>query len=304
MTSRSGSSGGELRAWAGRSRRSRCPSEKSWAVYIGKLGYGFVEVSLAVFLRLIEDTEELSEAYAEIRPVALGAIFYEELELVRLEDAGVFCEEAEEDSDEETFEIVACIAAAVEGVVQVGHELNGLEVGGVLRDEFVGGVVGDEGKEADVGTEFAERELFSMVAEAGEERHRELVFWLEVVESEAAEVGEQDVAWDVFAVAAFVEIMDIGEGLGLGGFEAFACGLVLDEYFAFPEQVDEAGGTSASSDGGLEGGDEATRDAEDVEELVPEGLLFSLLAGGVLPFAREDEGAVLDFVPGDIRHRP
>ena len=38
--------------------------------------------------------------------------------------------------------------------------------------------------------------------------------------------------------------------------------------------------------------------AEDLEELVPEGLLFAFLAGFAGPGLGEADGAVADFVPG------
>jgi len=141
-----------------------------------------------------------------------------------------------------------------------------------------------------------------VIAESVEEREVELVFRFEVVEDEAAEVGEEDVAGRVVSTAAVVEVADVGEGLALGGFEGMAGGLVFDENLTGPEEIDEAGGAGEAADGLFEGSDGATGDAEDIEEVVPEGLLVGLLAGGVLPLAREEQGAVADLVPGDVGH--
>ena len=47
----------------------------------------------------------------------------------------------------------------------------------------------------------------------------------------------------------------------------------------------------------LEGGDGAAADAEDVEELVPEGLAFGGFAGFASPFFAKGDGAVANLVP-------
>lgn len=97
--------------------------------------------------------------------------------------------------------------------------------------------------------------------------------------------------------------MDVVEGLGFSGFEAGPGAFMLDEEFAFPEQVDEAVGAAEALDGLFKGGDEAALNAEDVEELVPEGLLVGLFAFGRGPIAREEGGAVANFIPGQVWHR-
>lgn len=78
---------------------------------------------------------------------------------------------------------------------------------------------------------------------------------------------------------------------------------MLDEELAGPEEVDEAGGAFDALNGLFKGCDDAAGDAEDVEELVPEGLFVGLLAGRARPLAGERERALADFVPGDIGHR-
>ena len=83
--------------------------------------------------------------------------------------------------------------------------------------------------------------------------------------------------------------------------EVFAGGLVLRQQPARPEQVNEAPVAGELLDRLLEGGDGAAADAEDVEEVVPEGLAFGGLAGLALPFAAEGDGAVANLIPRQRR---
>jgi len=82
-----------------------------------------------------------------------------------------------------------------------------------------------------------------------------VAFGVKVVEGEAAEVGEEDVAGSFVLAAGVDEVVDVGEGLGLGGVEGVAGGLVFDEELAGPEEVDEACGSGETADGLLEGGE-------------------------------------------------
>ena len=72
---------------------------------------------------------------------------------------------------------------------------------------------------------------------------------------------------------------------------------MLGEQPARPEQVNEAPVAGELLDRLLEGGDGAAADAEDVEEVVPEGLAFGGLAGFALPFPAEGDGAVANLIP-------
>ena len=98
-----------------------------------------------------------------------------------------------------------------------------------------------------------------------------------------------------------MEAVEVVFGLLEGAVEVSATGFVLDEEFAFPEEIDEAAVAVGFGDGGLKGGDAAAGDAEDVEEGVPEGLGFGVLGGVVFPLAGEGGGVGADFVPGE-RH--
>jgi hypothetical protein len=91
--------------------------------------------------------------------------------------------------------------------------------------------------------------------------------------------------------------------LGCGLVEILPGGLVLDEEFAGPEEVDFSEVSGEFFHGFLERGDGAALDAEDVEEVVPVRLALGLLGSGVPPFAGEADGAFADFVLGNMGHR-
>src|SRR5690606_38511520 len=95
-------------------------------------------------------------------------------------------------------------------------------------------------------------------------------------------------------VAQAVEVV---AGLGVGAVQVLAAGLVLDQQHALPEQVDVAVLAIELLDPLLETGDALAADAEDLEELVPEGLGLGILRGHVGPFPREAQVPVLDLVP-------
>jgi len=85
--------------------------------------------------------------------------------------------------------------------------------------------------------------------------------------------------------------------LGVGLAEVLAGGLVLGQPPARPEQVNEAPVAGELFDRFFEGGDGAAADAEDVEEVVPEGLALGSLARFALPFTAECDSAVPNLIP-------
>src|SRR5207249_4454767 len=108
----------------------------------------------------VEDAEEeAGQVHAEVGAVGGGAVFEVEAEGLALEQGGVFGEEAEQDADEEAFELVAGIAAGFEGVVEEAHDLGGFEIDGLLVLESVLFVAGDEGEGVNVFVEIGEREF-------------------------------------------------------------------------------------------------------------------------------------------------
>lgn len=95
---------------------------------------------------------------------------------------------------------------------------------------------------------------------------------------------------------------EIDGALGFRLAEVLAAAFVLHQGLAGPEEVNEIVFAGEIFYGFLEAGNDAALDAEDVEKLVPEGLLFGLLAAGGVPFPGKRDGAVANFVPGK-RHR-
>ena len=113
--------------------------------------------------------------------------------------------------------------------MHAGHDADGLKVELVLRLGRRDRIARDESQVSDVERQIGEGELDASVAEASaEEREVELGVGFKIVESEALEVGEQDVAGDLGGAAYCLEILNVVEGLDLGSFQARASGLVLD----------------------------------------------------------------------------
>lgn len=199
----------------------------------------------AVFGR-VEHVEELTELGAEVGAVGGGVVLDVELKGARREDAVVLAEEAEEEADEELFQLVPGMAGGVgavfagfQRVVQVAHELGGFFVGGVFGVELVLPVARHEKEVADVLVQFGQRKL-----EGGREALEQgcVGVWLgfEVVDGDALEVGDDEVAGDFFAAPAVHEAADVVHALRVRFAEVFARALVLDEQGAGPEEVNAA----------------------------------------------------------------
>jgi hypothetical protein len=263
----------------------------------------FVEVALASGHLGIEGLEEFGEGTSQVVAIGMGAVFNVELEGLRLKDVGVLGEHAEEDAHEKAFEVVPGVAALFEGVMEGGHDGDGFDVELVGCFCGVDFVAGDEAEVADAVGKISERKLGPLDAPGAEEREVKLLVRFKVVEGEALEIGEQDVTRDLIAATDGLEVLDIVESLRLGCFKAGAGCLVFDQQLALPEQIDEAVGAAQSPDRLFERGDGAPRNAEDIEELVPEGLLVGLLACGRSPVAGEEDGPLVDFVPREARHQ-
>jgi hypothetical protein len=82
-------------------------------------------------------------------------------ESIGLEDAGVFCEEAEEDTNHKALKVVAGASAVFESVVKIGEQFCGFEVSGVFGVKVVGFISSDEGEASDVFVKFGEGKLES-----------------------------------------------------------------------------------------------------------------------------------------------
>ncbi len=129
------------------------------AVDVGKGSQRFVEIFLPFLRRSVEDFKEPRQVQAQIRAVRRRAVFQVEPEGFALENAGVLGEQAEQDADEKTFQVVARVAARLQRVVKIAHDFDGLDVDGVLLLKFMLLVAGNEREVLDVTMKIGEREF-------------------------------------------------------------------------------------------------------------------------------------------------
>ena len=277
------------------------------AIDVGELEQVGVEVLLAAVFGRVEHVEELAELGAEVGAVGGGVVLDVELKGARGEDAVVLAEEAEEEADEELFQLVPGVAGGVgavfagfQRVVQIAHELGGFFVGGVFRVELVLPVARHEEEVADVFVEVGQWKL-EAGREALEKGRVGILLRLQVVDGDALEVGDDEVTGDFLAAPGVHEATDVFHALRVGLAEVFTGALVLGEQGAGPEEVNVGPVAGELFHRLLEAGDDAALLAEDEEEGVPEGFGLGVLARLVLPVLREDNGAVFDFVPRE-RH--
>ncbi|MFZ0828473.1 MAG: hypothetical protein WAO02_13720 [Verrucomicrobiia bacterium] len=218
-----------------------------------------------------------------------------------LENAGILREEAKKNADQKTFEVVAGVTSEFERVMKIAENFGGFDVDRVF---FLVGmllVAGNEGEGVDVPVKIGQRKFNGRAAPFVKERQVALFLRLQVMQGDAREIGDDDVARD-FRVPAFVgEVLDVIECLRLRLAKVFAKTFVFDQQHAAPQQVNETVGSRNTFGRFFKAGDDAPFDAEDLKEFVPEGLFLGALAGCALPFAGELDSVVTDFVPTD-RH--
>jgi len=235
---------------------------------------------------------------SEVRTVHAGTVEKVKRERFAVEDAGVLSEKAEEDANEEAFQLVTGVAAGFKGIVEAAHDLHSLDVDGVLLLESMLLVAGDEGEVVNVFVQLAKWEFNGVDATIVEEREFALVFGLQIMESDAGEVGNDDVTWYFVHPPLADEVANVPEGLRLRLSEVFASAFVFDSNHAGPEEVDVTLIAGDLLDWLFECRYDATANAKDFEELVPKSLLLRLLALGACPFFGESYRAVADFIPG------
>jgi len=145
-------------------------------------------------------------------------------------------------------------------------------------------IAGDECEVLNVFVKFGEWEFDSVDAAIVKWRQVWPFFVIEIVERDARKVGDDDVSGN-FVDAAFArKVLNVAKGLRFGLAEVFAEAFVLDENNFGPEQIDVAVVAGDSLYRFFEARDDAAADAEDVEEFIPEGLLFCLFAFDACPF--------------------
>lgn len=89
---------------------------------------------------------------------------------------------------------------------------------------------------------------------------------------------------------SFIHNAEVVGGLVKGGTEVFSARFVLDNQHALPQQVDVAATAVGLLDRLLEGGDATARNAEYLEERVPEALGFGVFGDVFRPFPEEGQG--------------
>ncbi len=133
-----------------------------------------------------------------------------------------------------------------------------------------------------------------MAGQVGEiEAKRLRVVRFQIGQGEGLEVADEDVARD-FRV---LQPGQIADGLIPGLDHVGAGRLVLGQQDAGPEQVDAAVAGVRQLDPRLEGGAAATPVAEDLEQLVVEGLRLAPLVGLACPALGECGGARANLTP-------
>ncbi|GGE19168.1 hypothetical protein GCM10011529_27110 [Polymorphobacter glacialis] len=237
--------------------------------------------------RGIENVEQFDEGASGVGAIGLG-VEIDQLEenVLGLENAGVVGEQAEQQADQQAFEIMTGVAAILQRIVEAAHQLGGLDVDAGLGGEAALAAE-DEGEGFDVLVKFREGE---MGVGAG----------FEVEQVPALKIAGQDVAW----LVAIIEPVDVIECLAAGLFEVEAGAFLFDEQLAGPEQIDEAGaGFIEGLDALFIRRDGAALDAEDGEEFVVEGLGVAFFIGRGCPFGGEIAGSRGDDVPTQSLHK-
>lgn len=255
---------------------------KQPAVDIGERREIFVQSSGAFLGRTVEDFEKIIELLAKV--AAIFARVHTDVlrEGVGLEYAGILGKEAEQDADEQPFELFARETAGPQIVMQLAHARIGFGIGGIFRVGANMRLPEHEGEIADMPREIGQRKAVGCDGPPFE-KWQVLFRRLGIVEHKPREVRNEDEARDGVKFAFAGQVLNIGEGLNLGGFEAFSLGFVLHEKFAAPEHIDGAEVALEVADVDFERGQGGAAEAKDVKEFVPEGLFVGALRFGLSP---------------------
>ena len=176
---------------------------KEGTVDIGKTGELFVEGCVPFVRGRVEYLEKVGNGPAGVGAVWQGLFADVVLKVVfGVENASVVGKEAIDEADEKKLEVVAIVSGVEKGVVEMAHFFGDLDVDGVFVfvDAFL--VAGNEAKATYV---FGKVGKWKFLVGA----------FVEVVEAESGEVGDEDIFGEFFVF----EADKVVEGLGVGFIE-------------------------------------------------------------------------------------
>ncbi|TRW14020.1 hypothetical protein FMM06_09780 [Glacieibacterium frigidum] len=237
--------------------------------------------------RRVEDVEDLVKPFAQVAAVGRGVgedILQEDV--AGFEDAGVVGEHAEQQADEQAFEVVTVIARRGQRIVEAAHQFGRGDVDRGLAAEILPPPQ-HEGEGLD---------MLGQVGEPEDERRPAL---FEVEEVPRLEIAGQQIAR---VIARLLQPGDVVERLAARFAEIEARTFLLDEQHAGPEQVDEAVFLGVQADAVLVGGEAQPVDAEDAEELVVEGLGVAVFVAAFGVALRKGHRARSNNVPTQTLH--
>lgn len=175
--------------------------------------------------------------------------------------------------------LVTFIADQLQLIMQLAHHFGSRNIYRVLIFKSVALVAGEEIKQMQVVYQLLKLKLM-------------LCSFIQVIEFEGVEVAHNDVAGQLMVFQSGKVI----RSLPVSSCQIFASALVLYQERALPQQVNIAIPAVLLRYPVLEAGDPPAGDAEDVEELVPEGLSLCVLAAILFPLLGEGNSAGLDLV--------
>ena len=169
------------------------------AVDVAEGGKLLVQPRKAFLLGRIQNLEQMRQPLREVLPVLGGALLDQILKLPPLENAGVVGKQAEQQPDKINFEFVALVPDGLELVMELPHALGGLDVDRVLLLVGRGYIPGDKAEQPDVFIKILDGEFV-------------LLAFLKIIEAEAGEIGNNDVARKVTILQAGKIVLGLLKG--------------------------------------------------------------------------------------------
>ncbi len=250
------------------------------AIHIGK-GVEFrLQCRLAGIFRRVQHVEQVIENTANITAVGPRVVFDKlEENILGLENAGVVGKQAEEQPDQQLFQIMPDIARFLQRVVQLAHQFRRLDGDACL------------GFKADLAAQH-EIESGDMLVQIGE-AELQLCAGFKVQKHPGLEIAGQHPA----GLLRRVDALHIIERLALRPAKVQAGAFLFDQQRAGPEQVDKAMAIVQQLDALFIDRDLLALDAENLEKFIVECLGLAALIVRVFPFIAERLGPPLDLIP-------